>query len=64
MLRAIEIGGADGSISERLAEISTKARTVKGHGDAIEKLAEGLKKEFDSRLAEMHGVLSAAPAAT
>ena len=45
------------SVSERLSEVTTKARTVKSSGDAIEKAAESLKKELDTRLSAMQAML-------
>ena len=50
------------SCTERLAEISTKARTVKNSGEAIEKIADAAKTELAGRLSEMKGMLHAGTA--
>lgn len=43
---------------EKLADICTKARTVKNSGEAIEKLAEGVRKEIEIRVAAMKELLA------
>lgn len=45
--------------SERLSELSTKVSTIRNNGDAILKIAEGLKDELEARLTEMQGMLRA-----
>jgi hypothetical protein len=41
----------------RLGEIVTKARTVKNHGDAIETTANDIKKDIETRVAEVLALL-------
>jgi hypothetical protein len=49
--------------SARLSDVTTKARTVKNSGEAIEKAAESLRSELEVRLAEMQQMLIANMAA-
>lgn len=41
------------AFSEKLSDICTKARTVRNSGEAIEKVADGIKKDLEARIAAM-----------